>query len=134
LLKLVHKNFISQSWNLVSDFIGDALQYSDGDYSLDQAKVYLTNGQWQLIVALDDLGKIKGCCTVSFLNYPNDRVAFITTIGGKFISDKVIYKEFTDLLKTQGATKVQGAARESIARLWRRLGFTEKYVIVENKL
>jgi hypothetical protein len=133
MLKLVHKNFVSQSWNLVSGFIGDALNYSD-DYLLDQVKVYLTNGQWQLIVALDDLGKIKGCCTVSFLNYPNDRVAFITTIGGKFISDKEIYKEFTELLKTQGATKVQGAARESIARLWRRLGFTEKYVIVENKL
>jgi hypothetical protein len=133
MLKLVHKNFVSQTWNLVSGFIGDALNYSD-DYSLDQVKVYLTSGQWQLIVALDDLGKIKGCCTVSFLNYPNDRVAFITTIGGKFISDKEIYREFTELLKTQGATKVQGAARESIARLWRRLGFTEKYVIVENKL
>jgi hypothetical protein len=133
MLKIVHKNFVSQTWNLVSGFIEDALQYSD-DYSLDQVKVFLTNGQWQLIVALDNLGKIKGCCTVSFLNYPNDRVAFITTIGGKFISDKEIYKEFTELLKTQGATKVQGAARESIARLWRRLGFTEKYVIVENKL
>ncbi len=133
MLKLVHKNFVSQTWNLVSGFIGDALDYSD-DYSLDQVKVYLTSGQWQLVVALDDLGKIKGCCTVSFLNYPNDRVAFITTIGGKFISDKEIYREFTELLKTQGATKVQGAARESIARLWRRLGFTEKYVIVENTL
>jgi hypothetical protein len=133
LLKLVHKNFVSQTWNLVSRFIGDALEYSD-DYSLDQVKVYLTNGQWQLIVALDDLGQIKGCCTVTFHSYPNDRVAFITTIGGKFISDKEIYKEFTELLKTQGATKVQGAARESIARLWRRLGFIEKYVIVENKL
>lgn len=133
MLKLVHKNFVSQSWNLVSGFIGDALEHTD-DYSLDQVKVYLTNGQWSLIVALDDLGKIKGCCTVSFLNYPNHRVAFITAIGGKFISDKEIYKEFTDLLKAQGATKVQGAARESIARLWRRLGFTEKYVIVENSL
>lgn len=134
MLKLVHKNFVSQSWNLVSGFIGDALEFSDDDYSLDQAKVYLTNGQWQLIIALDNLGKIKGCCTVSFLNYPNDRVAFITTIGGKFISDKDIYKEFTELLKAQGATKVQGAARESIARLWRRLGFKEKYIIVENTL
>ena len=118
----------------MSGFIEDALQYSDGDYTLDQVKVYLTNGQWVLVVALDDLGKIKGCCTVSFLNYPNDRVAFITTIGGKFISDKQIYAEFCELLKAQGATKVQGAARESIARLWRRLGFTEKYIIVENKL
>lgn len=133
MIKLVHKNFVSQTWNLVSGFIGGALEHTD-DYSLDQVKVYLTNGQWQLIVALDDSGKIKGCCTVTFQSYPNDRVAFITTIGGKFISDKEIYKEFKELLKTQGATKVQGAARKSIARLWRRLGFTEKYVIVENKL
>ena len=118
----------------MSGFIEDALQYSDGDYTLDQVKVYLTNGQWQLVVAFDDFGKIKGCCTVTFQNYPNDRVAFITAIGGKFISDKQIYAEFCDILKAQGATKVQGAARESIARLWRRIGFKEKYVIVENTL
>lgn len=134
MLKLVNKNFVLQTWNLVESFIGSALKHSDGDYTVDQAKVYLVSGQWQLIVALDDLGKIKGCCTVSFLNYPNNRVAFITAIGGKFISDKDIYKEFTDLLKAQGATKVQGAARESIARLWRRLGFKEKYIIVEDSL
>jgi len=29
-----------------------------------------------------------------------------------------------------GATYIEGAARESIARLWTRYGFTEKYRIV----
>jgi hypothetical protein len=33
-----------------------------------------------------------------------------------------------------GATAIEGAARESIARLWQRYGFKEKYRIVGVKL
>jgi hypothetical protein len=38
------------------------------------------------------------------------------------------------LLKSYGATKIQGAAREAIARLWTRYGFKERYRIVEARL
>jgi hypothetical protein len=61
-------------------------------------------------------------------------LAFITTIGGKSISDKDSYNNFCNVLKTHGATKIQGAARESVARLWRRLGFKNKHIIVERTI
>ncbi len=132
MLKVIDKKYIHQNWHLVKDYLTEALQFSD-EYTADQVKVFLANGQWLLIAALKD-NNIKGCCTVVFINYPNDRVAFVTAIGGKFISDKNIYNEFVSMLKTFGATKVQGAARPSIVRLWRRLGFAEKYSIVETKI
>jgi hypothetical protein len=87
-----------------------------------------------LVVAVDDEGAIHGAATVSFLNYPNDRVAFITFIGGKLISNKDTFEQFKNLLKANGATKIQGAAREAIARLWSRYGFEERYRIVETKI
>lgn len=133
IVSIVPKEHINQLWSQVSGYLNDALQFSDGDYNIEQAKVYLSQGLWQLLVVHDD-NKIHGAIAVVYQNYPNDRVAFIVAIGGKWISDKESYKNFCEVLKTNGATKIQGAARESVARLWKRLGFKNKYIIVENKL
>ena len=126
--------YIAQTWPFVEKFIGDAAQWGGDDYTLEQVKVYLALGQWVLLVVIDEQGKIHGAITISFINYPNDRVAFVTAIGGKFISGKEQYEQFKNVLKGYGATKIQGAARESVVRLWRRLGFYERYAIVETKI
>lgn len=126
--------YIAQTWPLVEKFIENAAQWGGDDYTLEQVKVYLALGQWILLVVIDEQGKIHGAITISFINYPNDRVAFVTAIGGKFISGKEQYEQFKNVLKGYGATKIQGAARESVVRLWRRLGFYERYAIVETKI
>ena len=133
-IRHVPVQYVNQAWPLVEKFIRDAQEYCGDDYTMDQIKVYLATGQWLLVVAIDDEGGIHGASTVSFLNYPNDRVAFITFIGGKLISNKDTFGQFKDLLKANGATKIQGAAREAIARLWSRYGFEERYRIVETKI
>ena len=124
---------ISQRWGSISPFLDSVLKCATDDFTLDQMKVYLTNGQW-LTLGVFDEADLRGVITVSFTNMPNDRIAFVITMGGKLICNQDTYKQFSDLLKTYGATKIQGAARESIARLWKRFGFNERYRIVEAKL
>ena len=106
------------------------MEFSGGDFTAENVKVYLTLGQWLLIVVVGE-NEIKGALTISFLNYPNDRVAFITAIGGRLISNQDTFKQMSEILKSQGATKIQGMARESIARLWKRYGFEERSRLVE---
>ena len=134
-LQQIPTHFVAQTWDKVAPFIANALEYAEDDYTLDQVKVYLTNGQWIVIIASNEIGNVVGAATAVFQNYPNDRIAFITTVGGRFISDTETYNQFKDILKSFGATKIQGAARESIARLWRtKLGFKERHIIVEAKI
>jgi hypothetical protein len=135
-LKIVDINpsYVSQVWPVVEEYLDSAQQYCGDDYTLDQIKVYVTSGQWVLVVAVDDAGKFHGAATVSFINYPNSRVAFVTFIGGKLISNKETFAQFKAILKVYGATKIQGAAREAIARLWSRYGFEERYRIVETNI
>ena len=90
-------------------------------------------GNWTLLVAVDDSG-VQGAATVSFSNRPNDRVAFINAIGGKLISSPETFEQLKAVLGSIGATYIEGAARESIARLWSRYGFEEKYRIVGVKI
>ena len=126
-------NYVNQIWPQVEKFIEVALAYQD-DYSIEHAKVYVTNGTWTLVVALDDAGKVHGAATVLFYNRPNDRVAFVITMGGKLITGQETYAQFSDLLKAFGATYIEGASRESATRLWERFGLKEKYRIAGAKL
>jgi hypothetical protein len=133
-VKSVPVTFFHQTWSLVEHFFVDALKWGGDDYTLDQIKTLLSKGEWLLLVAVDEENNVHGAAAVSFINMPNDRIGFVTAIGGKLISSKDTYEQLTVLLKSYGATKIQGAARESIARLWTRYGFKERYRIVEAKI
>jgi hypothetical protein len=123
---------VQQVWPLVERFIKSALDFSKGDYDAEHAKVYLSQGHWHLLVAVDDSGDIKGACTIEYINRPNSRVAMITAVGGKFVSTPEVFDQLRNIVKLNGATHIEGAARESIARLWKmKFGFAEKYKIVE---
>jgi hypothetical protein len=130
----VAPKYIHQVWPDVVGFVEDALQYGAGEYNADQMKVMILRGEQDLLVAVEE-NAIKGAATVQFIDYPNCRVAYVTSIGGKLIANKDTFKELTDWCKFNGATKIQGAARESVERLWKRLfNFERRYVIVEREL
>jgi hypothetical protein len=124
---------IAQRWVGIAPFIEDSLVYSGGDFTIDQVRLYLSSGQWLTLGVFDDQ-KMLGVIAVQFTNMPNDRVAFITAIGGKNITNFDTFNQFQAILKSYGATKIQGGVRESVARLWRRLGFSQRYILVEHKL
>lgn len=126
--------YVHAAWPKVERFIASALEYSQGECTVEQAKVRLADGRWILYVAVMDDGEVKGAACVEFNNLPNDRVALVVAIGGRLMTNQDTWGQFISLLKTNGATEVQGAARESIARLWTRYGFTEKYRIVGVKI
>jgi hypothetical protein len=87
-------NYVHQTWPLVKPFIEEAMQ-KGGDfpdwaagYTVDHIQLFVVSGQWLLLVAIDEENIIHGAATVSFINYPLHRVAFVTAIGGKLISNQ----------------------------------------------
>jgi hypothetical protein len=126
--------FVAQTWNLVSGFLEESQQYAKGDYTLDQIQMYVCTGQWLLLVATDDEQKICGAMTVEFANKPTKRVAFVTGTGGKFIINEDTFKQLKNICQLNGATTIECATRDSVAKLLLRFGFTEKYKILEVSL
>jgi hypothetical protein len=124
--------FVNQVWPKIEGFLDAAVKQQEGeqDYTLDQIRTLVTSGQWLLLVASNEENEIKGAATVSFSNRPNHRVAFITYIGGRLITNPGTFQQTCAILKRYGATSIEGAVNEAVARLWRRYGFTEKYSIV----
>lgn len=132
-IQRVDVGHVHQVWPMVEPHIASALEHSKSEYTLESVKVLLVTGQWLLLVAVDDAG-VHGAATVTFNSRPHDRVAFVTTIGGKLISNTDTFEQLKNLLRALGATCIEGAARESIVRLWSRYGFEEKYRIVGVKI
>ena len=133
IIQHVPLEWVPRVWPQVKDHIAAAMEHSKGDYTVEQVQVYASSGQWVLLVAAEG-ETIHGAATVEFFNRPGKRVAFITAIGGKLISNQETFAQLKALLASFGATVIEGAARESIARLWSRYGFEEKHRIVEFKL
>lgn len=123
-----------QTWPLVETYLAEALKWSEDDYTVEQAKALLADGKWLLLVAADEENKIRGAAAVNFFNMPNDRVAFVIAMGGHLITSEDTYSQMCAILKSFGATKLQGASRESAARLWSKFGLKERYRIVEAKI
>jgi hypothetical protein len=122
--------FAAQTWDLVRGFLSESQQYAQGDYTLDQVQMYVCTGQWLLLVAVDDAQKIHGAMTVEFINKPTKRVAFVTGTGGKFIINEETFKQLENVCRARGATVIECAARDSVAKLLTRFGFEEKYRIL----
>lgn len=132
-VELVPIEWVNRVWPAVEGYIASALEWSNGEYSVEHARALVTTGQWLLLIATEG-AEVQGAATLSMFNRPTDRVAFITAIGGPGVTSDDMFEQLKVVAASQGATCVEGAAREAIARLWRRYGFEEKYRIVGAKL
>jgi hypothetical protein len=120
-----------QTWPLVEGFLAEALKWGGDDYTVDQAKVFLANGDWLLVVAVDEENKIHGAGAIKFSNMPNNRVAFIVALGGKLVVNKTSLEQLKAIVQQMGATKIQAAVRPSVEKLLSQTNFYKRYTIVE---
>jgi hypothetical protein len=138
-VQVVGTNYIQQAWPVVRTYIESALASEDfpawsDSYNIEHVRGFVTSGQWILVVVIDENLKVHGCATISFMNYPLHRVAFITTIGGKLIASRDTFNQLKAILRELGATKIQGFGKPSIVRLWRRFNFEPRTMLVESPL
>ena len=132
-LYVVPTNQVQRFWYLAEPLLQKALDKGNNEFTADQLKLLVTQGQQQLLLVMKE-DKCYVAVTVQFINYPNDRVAYITYIGGK--NTKAGFEQFKQWAKEQGCTAIQGSTKyESIAKLWNRLyGYQKKYQLMELKL
>jgi hypothetical protein len=132
-IRPVDTTFVQQVWPFVEGYLQSALE-KDGtctDYNIHHVQMFLTSGQWMLLVAVDEDNAVHGAATVSFINYPLSRVAFITTTGGKEIAGPELLAQLKAIVKQHGATKIQAFGRDSMVRLLSKSGFQPRNTLVE---
>lgn len=134
-VKVVAPNFIYDVWKDVESFLNASINVSGGDFTLDQLKFSLGRGEQTLLVSVNEQNKINGAMTVEFTNRPNDRVMFITALGGSGIVNDETFSQVESWAKSQGATKASAWAQEAQARLYKiKANFDTVRMVVEKDL
>ena len=131
-LKIIPVELISEYWDQLAPFIDSALTEAEvTEYGLDLAKQLLETGNWTAIGFFDEDSVMHGAATVTVQYYPHERIAFVTTIGGKGLTNETNWQQLKDICKTAGCSKLQAYSRDSVARLWGRIGFRNRAILVE---
>ena len=134
-VKVVAPNFIFDVWKDVESFLNASINVSGGDFTLDQLKFSLGKGEQTLLVSVNEQNVINGAMTVEFNNRPNDRVMFITALGGNGIVNDETFSQVELWAKSQGATKASAWAQEAQARLYKiKSNFNTVRYVVEKDL
>lgn len=133
-VKPVPIEFVNQVWEEVEGFLERSIQYSHGELTLEEVKMRVLDGTWLLVVAIDEADVVHGAATIFFFNRTDNRVAYVTSIGGKLLANLGTFSQFCDILRLHGATCIEGTVRESLMRLWARLGARKKSTIVQISL
>lgn len=134
-VEYVPTTFVHQVWPDVCKFLDSALEEANAldEITTDQLRADLAQNRAALYKVTDS-NKTVGAIAVTFQNQRCARVAFVIAIGGRWIAKKEAFEQFVLLLKQAGATKIAGAGRDSIVRLWRRFGLQKKHTIFEATL
>ena len=134
-VKVVAPNFIFDVWKDVESFLNASINVSGGDFTLDQLKLSLGRGEQTLLVSVNEQNVINGAMTVEFINRPNDRVMFITALGGHGIVNDETFSQVETWAKSHGATKASAWAQEAQARLYKiKSNFNTVRYVVEKDL
>jgi len=134
-INIVAPDFINQYWNKIEPFFESSFKFSTDDYSVDQIKFLLVNGQQICLVAVEDDGSIIGASAVSISNYPNHRVLHITSMGGRALVEDDLIKQFEAWARSQGVTKIRAFAQDAQARLYKmKMGFQSVAHVVEKNI
>jgi hypothetical protein len=131
--ELVPTEWTARLWPEIEQYVSMAQEFSSDEYTVDQVKTLVLTGVWSLLVATEE-NKFCGAVVMSVTNRPNDRSAFIITMGGKNILNNDGINQIKEIAVKLGATVLEGAVRESVARLAIKAGFTEKCRLIEVKL
>jgi len=121
---------LDEVWPQAAPLLNKALETSDGELDLSQLRLLVATGAARLVLGIRD-GVVVGAAAVEFVQYPNYRVASVIAIGGvSLLAGRDVFQQLRVWAKTQGASKLQGYCSEAVARLWRRFGMEQTYIVV----
>jgi hypothetical protein len=124
---------VAQVWPQAKPYVALGLEHASA-HTIEHAEVYFSTGAWTLLVAVVEDNSVIGAYAVAFQNEPGARSAFIVSAGGVGLAGPEAFDQVKAITKSMGATKIQVLARESAARLYKRVGLEEKATLMEIKL
>lgn len=119
----------AEHWAEIERHIAPAMDFSP-DITMADVRSAIFNDMYHVVAVY------RGAEMIGAVVYKiqQQTTAFILAIGGFWIAHEDGIAQFKDFLRYFGMTRMQGIARPSVARLWKRLGVRQIYTVMETEL
>lgn len=130
-LTLIPHTHVDLVWGQVAPLIerSCADKASGGEWTVDQVRMAVVEKAKHLIVSLED-DIVTAAATVEFVNYPNKRVAYLGSLGGRDIVSVEVFEKIKGWCREMGASELRAYAKEAQARLYAKVGMGKLYNVV----
>jgi len=117
-------------WDIVSEHIKSALQYSDGKYDLNDIRQGLEEQKMQLFIAVAE--EIIATAITQVVDYPQKRVLTIVLLGGKRMEEWLpLLNQLERWAIDEGCEQIELYGRPGWERV---LGWDKTYVALKKRL
>jgi len=133
-VNLVSVDYVNGVWDQVEPYINGSLATSLGDYTIDQVKLLVLQGSYQLLTVTNN-NDLVGAAVIYFVNYPMRRVCYVFCLGGKDLMNEETISQVANWAKANGATSFRATVQDAQARLYKqKAGFNIARHVVEKEL
>ena len=135
LIKISSEN-IDLAWKEGSKYILEALEHSDGSYSIEDIYKHLLDNTFLLwLFYNDDRHCAEGAMITEIVQYPRRRFCTILFLGADNLDDSlVLFEEFIKWARNHRCDSINMYGRQGWERRLKSLGFDKLFSVMEKKI
>ena len=125
---------LPQVWGIVAPLLQKAIDLDPNSTSEQHVNYTIRTGTTNLIVWEEPDEGITGAATVSFTDYPTERIAQVHLMGGKGIVREHVFEQAKNWMRANGATKTQCWCQDNLVPMYEKMGMTNAYKVMRMDL
>lgn len=125
---------LPQVWPTVAPMLQRAIDLDPDLITIEQVEYAVRTGRTYLLVWQDPEEGVTGAATVDIIDYPRERVAHVSLMGGKSIVRTHVFNEARNWMRYMGATTAQCWAKGSLVQMYEKMGLTNTHQVMREKL
>ena len=125
---------LPQVWSTVAPMLQRAIDLDPDLITIEQVEYAVRTGRTYLLVWQDPEEGVTGAATVDIIDYPRERVAHVSLMGGKSIVRTHVFDEAKNWMRLMGATTAQCWAKGSLVQMYEKMGLTNTHQVMREKL
>lgn len=125
---------VPQVWDTVAPLLQKAIDIDPTATSAQHVNYTIRTGSVHLLVWEEPGEGITGAATVSFTDYPMERIAHVHLMGGRGIVKAHVFAQAQDWMRANGATKAQCWCQNNLVPMYEKMGMTNAYQVMRMDL
>lgn len=133
-LVLMHPDEIDGVWSVMQDYVVAALDRDHGELSVDDIYHYLRAGEAQMWALYDDSGLVKCGLVTQLQEYEQLRVCRVLVLAGRDADWERYSVDVESWARDEGCQRVESICRPGFARVMKKHGYQQLYVVIAKDL